>query len=1576
MSRFKKLTAMFLAILMIVPFASSFSIFAETDTADDSSQWYVNAEYDDNTALISTGNFTLDDNSDTPSISNLIDMGLAEKETVVNGTTMYKITDVQDFLSKYMGYVSAGGASKLTIEAEDYLNEVVRVVVFFDEPTLFENSELNLGVGKKTDSELYTACAETAKSVQDKHIAEIEKVDSSINFVSRGVLLANYATFEMPRKLMDKLRNIKGVQKVTLEPTYTVAPYDLIDDGEGHSGDSTGAFQIGLEGAWRNGFTGEGMAIAIIDTGCQYTHQGFDILPDEETIRYNTDAINALLSSEQFQASERIGGELTADDVYINAKFPFVFDYASNDTDVLHHGINQHGTSVAGVIGAHTDAPDTFSFCQDKIGVAPDAQLVIMKVFEGDGAYMSDIVAAMEDSILLGVDAVNLSLGHACGFDNEYDWTEVFDRAVEAGISVVCSAGNEYNSMSGVTDTGYPYTSNPDNGTIGGPGTYSSSLTVGSLNSADVAKPDCFFYFDNEKLSLLEFTEPYMMWIDWEFGEDPCFFNKVFNGSTEPFVICWNNDVSTYDLTGKIAFMFEDEDGNLTNQDVYETAVKAGATGVIIVPWSEDDDCLWDYDIVTNDTVPCSATYWLDFYDYLWWYIEECGITEDEYYITTPSWSETTTNAGEMSDFSSWGPTPDLKIKPEVLGIGGNVYSLYGEEGSNAYYVWISGTSFSAPQVAAASTLVRQYVEELYPTMNATEVAALTNKILMSTAVPVVDPDTGYFYSPRQQGAGLIDLTAATSTTTYLEVNGNRPKIELGDDPEKTGVYELTFSIVNIGDTEKVYTIDTTVFTEQAEGVGYVDGEYRYSMTGEEHMLDPDISGVSEVTIPAGETVEVTITVSLTALDKHYFTRYYSNGGSVEGYVILTEQNSALQNTLTLPFLGFYGDWTAVPVFDDVYYYDHLDDLDAGDELTAMGMMGAYTTVNGELVGLGDINFGIESTYHISSEDYTDMYNYISPNGDGIRDGLEYVVLPLMRNVEKLTYSITDNDTGEVYYYDYAELLTKSRGLPQGIHDEENDSTFWFMPWYGTDADGNALPDGTSVTVSIVAEKYYNGELITDNLNSEWHFNLTIDTVAPELVSYGPRFEEPRYSNGHIINEVKIEVRDEGRIGYWMGCGTCGGPYWPEYGSGEKFWNYMNESVWKGYTPGEISASWSQLGTAYRNTYSNMAYIAMDFAGNISIWAYTDGTNPQLDVFSDYSVNTVQFDCAKDVYLRVGDTLDISNLIDIEEYGIVLTSAEYDYIWGSTNETAVSVSGNLDSATITANAVGEATVSLRLRSLPAYDYVTVHVIGDENVITKNVIGNGRIEGPDSVETFADAEYTFVADEGWHIKDVIIDNVSVGAVESYTFTNVISSHSVTVEFEINTYTVTFIDGFNGSIISTATATHGSAVTTPELPIHDDYEFNGWTGGNIDCITSDCFIVATYVESGSTPAVYTVYFVDWDGTVISEQQVTSGNAAVAPEDPSREKYTFTGWAGGDYTNVTENMVLVAQYELNYTLGDVNYDGTINTIDALMALRAAMSIDTLEDESIIAADINENLVIEVADALAILRMAMELA
>lgn len=82
-------------------------------------------------------------------------------------------------------------------------------------------------------------------------------------------------------------------------------------------------------------------------------------------------------------------------------------------------------------------------------------------------------------------------------------------------------------------------------------------------------------------------------------------------------------------------------------------------------------------------------------------------------------------------------------------------------------------------------------------------------------------------------------------------------------------------------------------------------------------------------------------------------------------------------------------------------------------------------------------------------------------------------------------------------------------------------------------------------------------------------------------------------------------------------------------------------------------------------------------------------------------------------------------------------------------------------------------------------------------------------------------------------------------------------------------------------------------------------------------------ATFTREGFTTQVievelpmlagFVVTFVDHDGTVLKTQRVGEGESATPPADPVREGYTFTGWLG-DYTNVTADMTVTAQYVIN--------------------------------------------------------------
>ena len=155
------------------------------------------------------------------------------------------------------------------------------------------------------------------------------------------------------------------------------------------------------------------------------------------------------------------------------------------------------------------------------------------------------------------------------------------------------------------------------------------------------------------------------------------------------------------------------------------------------------------------------------------------------------------------------------------------------------------------------------------------------------------------------------------STPACISVAGQKTgKLELGDDHEYTGHFDLNFRVNNLTADTLTYNVKAIVLsaaTEEADGNTYISNS--------EQLLGEIDLGT--VTVPA-DGVDVSKSIQLTGDQIASLKAQFPNGAYVEGFVVLTDANGE-NPQIGLPFLGFLGDWTAASIFDSVLWTDTPD---------------------------------------------------------------------------------------------------------------------------------------------------------------------------------------------------------------------------------------------------------------------------------------------------------------------------------------------------------------------------------------------------------------------------------------------------------------------------------------------------------------------------------------------------------------------------------------------------------------------------------------------------------------------------
>ena len=616
-----------------------------------------------------------------------------------------------------------------------------------------------------------------------------------------------------------KLRDVKGVRAVY--PVLEVSAPEPADAApeDVYANEMTGVDQVQQV----DGLSGEGVTVAVIDSGIDYNHPDLGGSgTDDETTDFPNERV--------------VGGwDLVGDDYDSRQDMDPVPDEYPDDC-------GGHGSHVAGIIGADGEVT----------GVAPQVDLLSYRVFGCEGSSSTEVILeAMERAMDDGADVVNMSLGASYMTWPDYPTAQMSDVLVDEGVTMVISAGNE--GAGGLFSSGAP-------------GVSADAITVASVDNAFRRAPFA---------TAAGAERPY----------------AAATGAPQP------------PTSGELALVAAGEAGSEAAQACDPAAVPEASPGQALLV--ERGTCAFRDKAVAGEQAG---------YDAVILYDNAPGVVnptvEGDPALTVPvvmlsqadglalqealaagevtwAWQEGSTavengTAGQVSDFSSYGLTADLALKPDIAAPGGSIWStLPLESGGHGS---MSGTSMAAPHVAGAAALLLEAKPDLAPQDVKTTMMNTADQLDW----PLV-PDQGYLEPVHRQGAGMLNMVAAVHATSSVAAS----TISLGEG--EAGPQEVTLEVTNDSDAEKVYDVG-----------------FRHGVATGTPTFDPAFyaaeattaASAEQVTVPAHGSTEVTVTLG---------EDFGEDGIIYGGWVTLT----GADDDLSVPFAGLSGDYQALTVLED-----------------------------------------------------------------------------------------------------------------------------------------------------------------------------------------------------------------------------------------------------------------------------------------------------------------------------------------------------------------------------------------------------------------------------------------------------------------------------------------------------------------------------------------------------------------------------------------------------------------------------------------------------------------------------------
>ena len=578
--------------------------------------------------------------------------------------------------------------------------------------------------------------------------------------------------------------------------------------------DVAGVQYIGGNQAWANtGYTGEGVKVAVIDTGVDYTHADFGGAGTPEAFEANDPTV---VEAGSFPTAKVVGGYDFVGDDY-NADDPD-HDVPQPDADPL--DCNGHGSHVAGIAagfgvladhstyhGPYDATTYSHSFSVGP-GVAPNALVYAYKVFGCEGSVDNSIViAALNRAMADGVDVVNMSLGSPFGTPEDPEAVAV-DTLAQAGIVVVASAGNS-GASAYIT---------------GAPAAADRAISVAALDASRATVPGAHATFSKTTgtVDLQDSNEV-------DFPEGQTLPVKVLRNADGTISLGCN----PAEYAGTAGALVVTKRGTCARVARAIFGQQAGAAAVVMV---NSDSA---YPPMEGD-------------------ITENPDTGEPYHVTIPFFGAPGTAAAtatllaadggtvtlthtaianpgyqRLASFTSGGPrNGDSAVKPDVTAPGVAVLSAGVGTGFKA--ATISGTSQASPATAGTAALVTQ----AHPSWSTERIKAA----IMNTADPSLDKS----YNVRLSGAGVVQAQRAVDTKADILAGRGQSTLSYGAEALGSAYSEtLPMTIENTGTTPLTYAIA---------------GSFNGSSLGAVISASPDT-----VTVAPGSSQTVQVTLSIDA---------------------------------------------------------------------------------------------------------------------------------------------------------------------------------------------------------------------------------------------------------------------------------------------------------------------------------------------------------------------------------------------------------------------------------------------------------------------------------------------------------------------------------------------------------------------------------------------------------------------------------------------------------------------------------------------------------------------------------------